>query len=129
MFGDVGDEAGGAGHSVEHAERVRIAANDDEPAAGAGNDLGDENAEGAGAEDGDVHPRLEADLARDLEGGGQRLNEDGLLVGERVGQDVAVAGGDYEALGEGAVAADDADDGAPAAVVGEAGAAHVALAA
>src|SRR4051812_41546179 len=52
----------------------------------------------------------ELDLFRDPERGGQRFDEDGLHVLDRVGDVVEVAGGDPDEVGHRTVAAEDSQD-------------------
>lgn len=87
---------------------------------GVGEDLYDEEAEGAVTEDEAAVAGFDGGLFDDLEGGGEGFDEDGLVVGERVRDGVDVSLGDDDLLGEGAVVVYDAEDGAVAAVVCEA---------
>lgn len=86
----------------------------------------DELCQPAVAEDHHAVRRHEFDLSRELERSRQRLDENRLDVADGIGHFVAIAGGDGQVLGEAAVPAVDADDRVVAAVVGQAGPAHVA---
>ena len=68
------------------------------------------------AQDGGGAELLYVDLIEDLAGGGQRLDEDGLFVGDGIGDFVKILRGKREIFGEGAVMIDDAEDGAASAV-------------
>ena len=71
-------------------------------------DLRDQEAELAVAEDGAVHAGVHVDLLEDLERGGQRLGEDRRLVAHALGHLVEVLHRDLDVLGEGAVGVEDA---------------------
>lgn len=92
-------------------------------------DLSAEQAQAAVTQDGDEGSTLDGQLAEDLEGGGQGFGEDGLVVVNVGGDFQEIADGKGEIVGEAAVAAGDAQDGAAATVFHEAFAAHVAFAA
>jgi len=83
-----------------------------------------ELAEPARADEQHAVRRAQVDLLRDLERGGEWLAEHGGLVGHGVGHAVEVGDGDRDQVGEGAVAADDADHRARRAVAAQAGAAR-----
>ncbi len=110
-------------------ELVGMLADDSDGAADVAENLGDEEAEAAVAEDGDPFLPVELDLLLNLAGGGERFDENGLIVIDGFGDGMKIGGGKAEQLGEGAAVIENADDRAVAAVGGEAGLAEIAAAA
>ena len=92
-------------------------------------DLSAEQAEASVAEDGDAISFRDVDLARDFDGGGEGLGEDGLVVGNGIGYSQEIGDREREALGEAAVAFVDAEHGAVAAMLGPTTGAQVAFSA
>ena len=132
-LGEAGGGAGGVDGDVEetgagalHAEAFgdgdlfRMAAEEMDLGTADLEDLSDEEAEFAIAEDGDSFAFQLAELLLDFAGGGDGFSEDGFFVreGGRDGEEVRF--GEGEIFGEGARVLDDAEDGAGGAVAAEA---------
>ena len=92
----------------QYSSGPRVAADHLQPAPRLGEHLGHQQPQPARADHRAAHVPLDGHLAKDLVGRGQRLDEDGLLVGDVVRQDVAVAFGHDDVVGEGPVAPGDA---------------------
>lgn len=92
-------------------------------------DLADEQAEFAVAEDGDLGAFRDAELLEDFAGGGDGFGEDGDVIGEGPGDFEEVFHREGEEFGEGAGMFDDAEYGAAGAVAAETAAAPGAAAA
>ena len=123
-LGGGGDAAGG-----EQRELARVTADHRERASGERERLGHEVAQLPVAHHDDAVAGADPDLLPHLEGGGQGLGEDGDVVRDAIRHLVQVRHRQREALGEGAVAAADAEHGAPLAVGPAAGPARRAHAA
>ena len=76
------------------------------------------------AQDGGGAKLLDVDLLQDFAGGGQWLDEDGLLIGDGGGNEVEIFERQRQIFGEGAVVIHDANDGAACAMRFEAAAAE-----
>ena len=70
--------------------------------------LGDEQSELAVSEHDAVASGLDVDLLQDLEGGGEWLGEDGLLIRDAIGHRVKIRHWNANEVGEGAIRAEDA---------------------
>jgi hypothetical protein len=88
-----------------------VTAEEGDRGASAAENLRHQKAQPAVAEDGHPGLRLDVNLLQDLEGGGERLDENGRPVGDGLGYPMEIAPGKRQKIGEGSVPALDSEDG------------------